>query len=363
MAVVDLNAVVQDVEKMLQRLLGEDVVIDTDLAGDLGRIKADTSQLEQILVNLAVNARDAMRQGGTLTIATANTELNDTQAAHFVVPAGRYTRLVVSDTGCGMDEHTRARIFEPFFTTKETGQGTGLGLSTVYGTVEQLGGCLAVDTQPQQGTTFTIYLPQTDECLQPAHARPETASLPVGKEHVLLVEDDEAVRAFVASVLRRVGYGIREAAAPQEALAIARNADISFDLVLTDVVMPGMNGKQMVDRLQAYRPHTKVLFISGYDENFFGRGVLNAAHDALLQKPFTAEALLRTVREVLDAPDTSTVEPPHRVMALVERGSAQPTADVCSEGPGASTWSAVGEPVTPYEPVAASAPAADGVGA
>ena len=199
-----------------------------------------------------------------------------------------------------MDEHTRARIFEPFFTTKEAGQGTGLGLATVYGTVKQLGGYVTVDSKPRHGTTFTIYLPQTDECLKQMSARAD-ASLAVGKETVLLVEDDEAVRGFAASVLRGVGYSIREAATPAEALAISHHADVFIDLVLTDVVMPGMNGKQMVDRLQAHRPDAKVLYISGYNEGFFGRGVLDTAHDVLLPKPFTADALRRKVRQVLDA--------------------------------------------------------------
>ena len=191
--VVDLNAVVRDVKKMLQRVLGEDLAIDMDLAGDLRYIKADPGQLEQILVNLAVNARDAMSQGGKLTIATANTEFDRTYAADLVLRAGRYARLVVSDTGYGMDEHTRAHLFEPFFTTKETGKGTGLGLSTVYGIVDQLGGYIVVDSQLRQGTTFTIHLPQTDECLEPVRERAD-ASMPVGEETVLLVEDDGRAR-------------------------------------------------------------------------------------------------------------------------------------------------------------------------
>ena len=295
--VVDLNAVVRDVEKMLQRLLGEDIAINTDLAGDLRHIKADANQLEQILVNLAVNARDAMSQGGKLTIATANVEL---ELADFVLPAGRYTRLVVSDTGCGMDEHIRARIFEPFFTTKETGKGTGLGLSTIYGTVKQLGGHVLVSSEPRQGTSFTIYLPQTDECLEPLSTRAD-ASIPVGEETVLLVEDDQAVRALTAKILRRAGYSLREAATPEEALAISACAHVPISLVLTDVVMPGMNGKQMVERLLANRPDVKVIYMSGYSEDFFGRSLLDGADDVLLQKPFAADALLLKMRQVLDA--------------------------------------------------------------
>ncbi len=298
MDVLDLNTVVRDVEKMLQCLIGDDIVIDTHLASDLRHIKADASQLEQILVNLAVNARDAMDRGGTLAIKTANMELDDTDAVDCVLPRGRYTTLVVSDTGCGMDEPTRAHVFEPFFTTKEIGKGTGLGLSTVYGTVKQLGGYIALDTRPLQGTTFTIYLPQTGDRLEPATARHDS-SLPVGKERVLLVEDDEAVRTFAASVLRRVGYSVREAGTPNEALALSRNADVPFDLFLTDVVMPDMNGKEMVDLLPP-GPHAKVLYMSGYSEDFFGSGILHAARDPLLRKPFTADALLRAVRRVLD---------------------------------------------------------------
>ena len=319
--VVDLNAVVRDVKKMLQRVLGEDLAIDMDLAGDLRYIKADPGQLEQILVNLAVNARDAMSQGGKLTIATANTEFDRTYAADLVLRAGRYARLVVSDTGYGMDEHTRAHLFEPFFTTKETGKGTGLGLSTVYGIVDQLGGYIVVDSQLRQGTTFTIHLPQTDECLEPVRERAD-ASMPVGEETVLLVEDDGVVRAFAASVLRRVGYSIREAATPEEALAISCHTDGPIDLVLTDVIMPGMNGKQMVGRLQANGYSAKVLYMSGYyNADFFGRSLLDSAHDVLLQKPFTANGLCRKVRQVLDAGTVAVSELLDHSSVSVERAS------------------------------------------
>lgn len=319
LAVVDPNVIVRDLQKMLQRLIGEDIVIRTQLTPDLRYVKADVSQLEQILVNLVVNARDAMGQG-TLTIKTANTEFDDTPTPGVMLPAGRYTMLIVSDTGCGMDEHTKARIFEPFFTTKETGQGTGLGLSTVYGTVTQLGGSVVVDSQPGLGTTFTIYLPHTDECPEPVSTHAD-ASLPVGNEKVLLVEDDEAVRAFATSVLRRGGYSVRDAATPEEALAICTHDDVLIDLVLTDVVMPGMNGKQMVDRLQAHRPHAKVLYMSGFNEHFFGGGGVLNGDDALVQKPFTADALLRSVRQVLDATDASATEPLDRAVLSVQRVS------------------------------------------
>ena len=266
MEVVDLNAVVRGVERMMRHLIGEDIVIKALLSADLQHIKADVSQVEQILVNLAVNARDAMPEGGTLTIETTNGQLDATDTADFTVASGRYVMLVVSDTGCGMDEATRSRIFEPFFTTKERGQGTGLGLATVYGTVKQLGGRVDVSSQLNQGATFTIYLPQTDECLEAPVQAGLSEATGVGNETVLVVEDDEPVRALATSVLQRSGYTILEAATPAAALEISDHLDGPIDLVLTDVIMPGMNGKQMADRLQAMRPQTKVLYMSGYSE-------------------------------------------------------------------------------------------------
>ena len=301
MTVVDLNDVVRDVNKLLGRLIGEHITIDTRLAADLKAVTADRSQLEQILINLAVNARDAMPEGGELTITTSTADLEETDTGPFTIPAGRYAVLAVMDTGTGMDAQTQAQIFEPFFTTKGPGEGSGLGLATVYGTVKQLGGYIEVTSAPGRGTTFTISLPCIDRPAE--HVAPtETASVePGGGETILLVEDDAAVRAYAVQVLRRAGYTVLDAATPTAALRIADQGG-QIHGVLTDVIMPGMNGKQMVNQLLDTRPDLKVLYMSGYSgTTYVDRGIVDRARERLLDKPFTRDTLLRTLREVLES--------------------------------------------------------------
>jgi two-component system cell cycle sensor histidine kinase/response regulator CckA len=301
--VVSLSVVVQSVEKMLRRVIGEDVDLVTALDPEVGSVKADVGQLEQVLMNLAVNARDAMPTGGRLTIETANVEHDPEYArAREAAPVRRFVMLAVSDTGIGMDEATKARIFEPFFTTKEAGKGTGLGLATVYGIVQQSGGFIWVYSEPGHGTTFKIYLPQVDAPLDGRAVGAVPGDLPRGTETVLLVEDEAAVRAVTRQVLERQGYTVLEAANSPAALHIAASHPGPIHLLLTDVVMPGLSGRQLADQLARLRPDAKVLYASGYtDDAVVRHGVLEAGI-AYLQKPFTAEGLARKVREVLDRP-------------------------------------------------------------
>jgi PAS domain S-box-containing protein len=299
--VVGLNAVVTELEKMLRRIIGEDVELTTSLAADLGRIRADPAQLEQILLNLAVNARDAMPSGGLLVLETANAELDATYAReHVGVSPGRYVMLVVSDTGTGMSEETRRHIFEPFFTTKAPGKGTGLGLATVYGIVAQSGGHIWVYSEPGRGTVFKVYLPRVDD---PVDAKAATAPpLVGGAETVLLVEDEDGVRELMAEVLTGYGYEVLTARRAEEALQLAARHSGRLDLVISDVVLPGLGGPALVEQLRAARPGIPALFISGYtSETMVQRGIVEEGA-AVLPKPFTPEALGRRVREVLDAP-------------------------------------------------------------
>jgi PAS domain S-box-containing protein len=295
---VDLNKVVEETRKLLGRVLGEDVEIRTELARDLAAIHADVGQLEQVLMNLALNARDAMPDGGTLTLRTANLRLDGTQDED--VRPGEYVMLAVSDTGIGMDETTRARAFEPFFTTKEVGQGTGLGLATVYGIVKQSGGHIEVESEIQRGTTFRIYLPQ----LPPAAETTVRANAPAplaGRETVLLVEDDPSVREVTAAMLRALGYRVVEASGGIEALRRCGEFKGPIHLLLTDVVMPMMNGREVANRVQAILPGVKTLFMSGYtDDSILRQGVLDEGV-AFLSKPLTHETLGRKLREVLGA--------------------------------------------------------------
>jgi PAS domain S-box-containing protein len=298
--VLNLNDVVAAVDKMLRRIIGEDVNLDTKLVADLGSIKADPGQLEQVIMNLAVNARDAMPQGGKVTIRTANADLDETYGReHFHFQPGRYVILSFSDTGCGMDKETVARIFEPFFTTKEPGKGTGLGLSTVYGIVKQNGGYISAYSEPGQGTTFKIYLPQAEGMVGSAPAAATAEILPRGSETILLVEDEEALRTLARNCLESQGYCVLEAADGKAAMATAEKHSGPIELLLTDVIMPGMNGRHLADRLTELRPAIKVLYLSGYASDLIAQyGVLDP-EILLLEKPFTLRALLLKVQQAL----------------------------------------------------------------
>ncbi|WP_447975046.1 ATP-binding protein [Nitrospira sp. Kam-Ns4a] len=299
-SVLDLNAVVSGMSSMVQRLLGEDIDLSTALAPALGHVRADRSQLEQVIMNLAVNARDAMPQGGKLTIETANVDIDDSFRHGQVVAPGRYVLLAVSDTGQGMDEETKARVFEPFFTTKGLGKGTGLGLSTVYGIVRQSGGYIFVYSEPGKGSTFKIYLPRVDEAVEPEPAALADPGLPRGNETILLVEDEPGVRMLVRDTLELQGYTVLEARHGIEALVLSSRHPGPVHLLLTDVVMPQMSGREVAAQLLAARPDVKVLYMSGYAENsVVHHGILDPG-TAFLQKPFTPDVLVRRVREVLD---------------------------------------------------------------
>lgn len=312
MTVVDLNVIVRDVHQLMKRLIGEHITMDLQLAATLDAVTADSTQLEQILVNLVVNARDAMPEGGRLTVTSATADRTQSDTGAFVIPAGRYTMLTVADTGTGMDAHTRAQIFEPFFTTKDPGKGSGLGLATVYGTVKQLGGYIEVESSIGEGTRFTISLPCTDRPAEPAARRPEVVAAAGRGETVLLVEDDAGVRAFTGHALRSAGYHVLDAESPHAALGLATSATASIDVVLTDVIMPGMNGKQMVTRLERTCLDAKILYMSGYSgTTYFDPSIVDPARERLLEKPFTRDALLRAMRDVLDG--TAIISPGDRV--------------------------------------------------
>src|SRR5438874_3438980 len=299
--VVDLNALVLDMDKLLRRLIGEDVELATVLDPTLGRVTADPGQLEQVIVNLAVNARDAMPQGGKLTLETRNIDLDATYTLeHSLVKPGPYVQLTVSDSGIGMDEETQAHAFEPFFTTKPRGQGTGLGLAMVYGTVKQSGGFIWVYSEPGRGATFKIYLPRVDAPVESAAPPAPVERPPRGSETVLLAEDEPAVRAIARQALERQGYTVLAAPSGADALALAAQHGATIHLLLTDVVMPGMSGRDLADRLTAQRPGIRVLYISGYTDNAIVRHGMLEPGLAYLQKPFRPDALVRKVREVLD---------------------------------------------------------------
>jgi two-component system cell cycle sensor histidine kinase/response regulator CckA len=301
--VLNPNGVVANMDKLLRRVLGEDVELRALLASDLAAVKVDPSQLEQVVLNLAVNARDAMPNGGKLTIETQNVELDEAYVrGHVSAQPGPYVMLAMSDTGVGMDAATQARIFEPFFTTKEIGKGTGLGLATVYGIVKQSGGWIWVYSEPGQGTTFKIYLPRVTEAVPPAAVTPAPPASVRGSETILLVEDDEMIRNLVQKVLKANGYRVLVAANGRDAERVAGQHQGPIHLLMTDVVMPGMNGREVAERLAAARAGLRVLYLSGYtDDAIVHHGVLEPGV-AFLQKPFTPAVLGRKVREVLDSP-------------------------------------------------------------
>jgi hypothetical protein len=299
--VLDLNDVVVETNQLLRRLIGEDIDLLTVLEPSLGQIKADPGQIGQVLMNLSVNARDAMPQGGKLIIETANIYVDQEYAKrHVSVEYGWYVMLKVSDTGCGMDSATQKRIFEPFFTTKEVGKGTGLGLSTVYGVVKQSGGSIWVYSEVGRGTTFKIYLPRTDSVVEKLEAHNVRDESPAGIETVLLVEDEEMVRDMAQEILRMSGYRVLEAKHGADALAVCDEHDGPIHLMLTDVVMPQMSGRELAERLVPLRPEMRVLYMSGYtDDAIVHHGVLDKEM-AFIEKPFTPSALARKVREALD---------------------------------------------------------------
>jgi PAS domain S-box-containing protein len=300
--VVDLNVLVGNFQKLLRRLIGEDIKLNIALDQGLARVKVDPGQIEQVVMNLALNARDAMPKGGFLTIETANTEVEETYPQKIVpMSPGRYVMLAVSDTGSGMTAETQARIFEPFFTTKEPGKGTGLGLSTVYGIVKQSEGFIWVYSEPGQGTTFKIYLPAIDdepEAVLPQEGRSDREG--VGTETILVVEVDDALRQLTKQVLESGGYTVLTAASDNEALSIVQKYDGPIHLLLTDVVMPGASGKVMAERLLTHRPGLKVLFMSGYAGAGMARHGLLEPGTHLQQKPFSPKILRQKVREILD---------------------------------------------------------------
>jgi two-component system, cell cycle sensor histidine kinase and response regulator CckA len=296
-----LNNVVFESERMLRRLLGEDIEFVTQLDRGISLVNVDAGQIDQVIMNLAVNARDAMPDGGKLTIETKNVELDESYTTeHFGVAPGPYVMLAVSDTGIGMSKETQARIFEPFFTTKEAGKGTGLGLATVFGIVQQCRGNIWVYSEPGNGTTFRIYLPQTEEVEVPSQEIFVPISLE-GAETILLVEDQDEVRQVALHILRRYGYHVLEARNAGEALLTCERHPRAIHLLLTDVIMPQMNGQELAERLSKVRPEMRVLYMSGYTENtIVHHGVLDSGM-AYLQKPFEPEKLVRRVREVLEA--------------------------------------------------------------
>jgi two-component system, cell cycle sensor histidine kinase and response regulator CckA len=303
--VMDLNSAVNDMEKLLRRLIGEDIELGTSLARNLGRVKADQGQLEQVIMNLAVNARDAMPQGGKLIISTENFVMDEGFVRRYPYPVqpGPYVCLTVTDTGIGMDAETKGRAFEPFFTTKEKGKGTGLGLATVYGVVKQSGGYIDIESSLGVGTTFKIYLPRVDE---EVHAQAPSGSgvsrSIAGKETILLVEDEESLRRLTRATLELGGYTVLEAKDGLDALELSKRHDGSIDLLLTDMVMPGMGGKALAQELLRRRPEIRIVYMSGYAGQAVGaQGPIDPGSD-FLSKPFTREVLTRKIREALDRP-------------------------------------------------------------
>jgi len=300
--IIDVNGVVLNLDKMLRSLISENIELKTVLADDLAAARADPNQIEQVIMNLAINARDAMPEGGTVTIETGNATLDDAYAAqHVSVIPGEYVMLAVSDTGCGMDEKTQSRIFEPFFTTKPAGRGTGLGLSTVYGIVKQTGGNIWLYSEPGKGTTFKIYLPAIAALPEDIGKVAPADALPHGGGTVLVVEDDEQLRRLTHRALASQGYTVLEADRGSTALDIARRHKGHIDLLLTDVIMPDTNGRTLAETIRAARPGLRVLYMSGYPDCAIASHGMLEPGVAYLAKPFTTDAVTRKVREVLEA--------------------------------------------------------------
>jgi CheY-like chemotaxis protein len=295
--VIDLNVAVVDLEKMLRRLIGEDVTLQTLPAAPQARIKADLGQIEQVIMNLAVNARDAMPNGGSITIKTAETTFD---GSHAGCQPGPYVLLSVADTGTGMSEEVKAHLFEPFFTTKPAGQGTGLGLATTYGIVKQNGGHIEVSSTTGVGTTFSIYLPRVEQAVDSPTVNPKLSGSPSGLETLLIVEDESAVRELSELVLRDLGYNVLAAPDGLEALRLRPQAQ-GVDLLVTDIVMPGLGGNELAERLRSVRPDLKVLFTSGHTEDRTAAARCLETGTSFLQKPYRPDVLARKVREMLDA--------------------------------------------------------------
>ncbi len=311
--VLDLNTLVAATAVMLRRLIGEHIELRIVAGPDLGKVHADAGQLEHVILNLVVNSRDAMPNGGTLILETQNVELGESYVGmHATIRPGRYVMLAVTDTGIGMDESTRSHLFEPFFTTKEQGHGTGLGLSTVYGIVKQSNGEIVVYSEPGHGTCIKLYFPVVAEVVVEDVAEKLQPGVLSGTETILLVEDEEAVRKLVRRTLEKHGYQLLVAATGTEALEILQNHSERIHLVITDVIMPQMGGRQLAERLKALHPKIRILFVSGYTESSVLRSGNLAEGEAFLQKPFTPLALARRVRELLDqgngAPDAQKTE-------------------------------------------------------
>ncbi|HEY2461768.1 MAG TPA: response regulator [Candidatus Acidoferrum sp.] len=302
--VLNLNMVLADLEKLLRRVIGENIELQFQTEEKLCSTEADPGQIEQVIVNLAINARDAMPDGGKLTIATANLVLDEAYAdRRAVVKPGRYVQVVVSDTGCGMDQETQARLFEPFFTTKELGKGTGLGLATVYGIVKQSGGYIWVYSEVGHGTAFKIFLPMVMAAAEGTQYAEPTDQVPRGSETILMVEDDASLREVTAEFLHSSGYTVLAAASPDEALRLSHSHAGQIDFLLTDIIMPKMNGRELATKLSESRPDMKVLYVSGYADGIVRDGVHGKLDDTLafLQKPYTRRALMRKIRDILDS--------------------------------------------------------------
>jgi CheY-like chemotaxis protein len=302
--VFHLNPILQDLDKMLHRIIGEDIELVYSLSNDLGQVKTDPTQMEQVILNLAINAKDAMPSGGKLTIETSNATLDESYTdSHIGVTPGDYVMLSVSDTGVGMTPEIKERIFEPFFTTKEKGKGTGLGLSIVYGIVQQSGGSIWVYSELGLGTTFKVFLPRIEEDAESLRPTAVPIKSLQGSETILVVEDEEIVRKLACKVLEKNGYRVLEASNGEEALHIVQKQNGNpIHLVVTDVVMPGLSGRQLVDRLVSLWPQTKALYMSGYTNDVIvHHGVLDPGI-AFIQKPFTPDDLILKVRKVLDGP-------------------------------------------------------------
>jgi two-component system, cell cycle sensor histidine kinase and response regulator CckA len=306
--VLDLNVLVANMDRMLRRVIGEHIELETVLTPALGNVRADAGQLEQVIMNLAVNARDAMPEGGNLFIRTSNEDVPRSSRLHADVRPGSYVRLTVADTGKGMDAEIMIHLFEPFYTSKATGKGTGLGLSTVYGIVKQSGGEIVVESQPGHGATFHIYLPRNTGVTETARPTKAEPAVLAGTETILLVEDEPGVRQLVREMLQRLGYTTVEAGGGAEALRLFEQHQGSIDLLLTDVIMPQMSGRDLAERLRAVRPSLKVLYISGYTDDMLAHHGVLESNVFLLPKPFAPDELAKKLRDVLDATATKSAD-------------------------------------------------------